>query len=100
MFHPFSIEVQNYCKILKPQRILPFLAEYITAKGLASQRTLYATLLTNNLKTIIYFLSSSSSDRMKPMGLRDFISDGLAWSSASAMLIASSWERVLSFMSF
>ena len=60
------------------------------AKGLASQRTLYATLLTNNLKTIIYFLSSSSSGWMKPMGLRVFVSDGFAWSSARAVLMASS----------
>ena len=39
---------------------------------------------------ICYLSSSSSSGWMKPMGLRGFVSNGLAWSSASAVLIASS----------
>ena len=75
MFHPFSIEVQNYCKILKPQRILPFLAECITAKGLASQRTLYATLLTNNLKQLMQKEQITYENQITDAKVRGFWAD-------------------------
>ena len=67
--------MQNYCKILKPQRILPFLAEYITAKGLASKRTLYATLLTNNLKQLMQKEQITYENQITDAKVREFWAD-------------------------